>query len=58
MNTIQTDCVGCNVYQTDRFRNDYKLNEGEQMYALFCTCVLTIGILFMLIYWMLKIATN
>ena len=58
MNTIPTDYVGCNVYQTDRFRNDYKLNKGEQMYALFCTCVLTIGMLFMLIHWMFQIATD
>lgn len=58
MNTIPTDYVGCNVYQTDRFKNDYKLNEGERIYALFCTCVLTIGMLFMLIHWMLQIATD
>ena len=58
MNTIPTDYVGCNVYQTDRFKNNYKLNEGERIYAFFCTCVLTIGMLFMLIHWMLQIATR
>lgn len=58
MNTIPIDHVGCNVHETDRFKNDYRLNKGEQMYALFCTCVLTIGMLFMLFQSMLQVATN
>lgn len=58
MKTIPIDHVGCNVYETDRFKNDYRLNKGEHMYALFCTCVLTIGMLFMLFHSMLQVATN
>ena len=58
MNTIPIDHVGCNVHDTDRFNINYKLNKGEQIYALFCTYVLTLGGLFMLIRWMLEVATN
>ncbi|MWN89466.1 hypothetical protein GQ597_01895 [Gilliamella sp. Pra-s65] len=58
MNTIPIDHVGCNVYQTDRFNINYKLNHGEQIYALFCTYILTLGGLFGLIRWMLEVATN
>jgi hypothetical protein len=58
MNTIPIDHVGCNVYQTDRFNINYRMTKGEQLYALFCTCVLTLGGLFGLIRWMLEVATN
>ncbi|WP_176701246.1 hypothetical protein [Gilliamella sp. wkB108] len=58
MNTIPTDLVGCNVHETDRFNLNYKLTKSELMYAHFCTYVLTIGMLFMLIRWMLQIATR
>ncbi|WP_176701907.1 hypothetical protein [Gilliamella sp. GillExp13] len=58
MNTIPIDYVGCNVHETDRFNINYKMTKGEQIYALFCTYVLTLGGLFGLIRWMLEVATN
>ena len=56
MNTIPIDHVGCNVRQTDRMAINYELTKGEHVYALFCTYVLTLGWLFMLIRWMLEVA--
>ena len=58
MNTIPIDHVGCNVRQTDRMAINYELTTGEQIYALFCTYFLTLGGLFMLIHWMLEVATE
>ena len=58
MNTIPIDHVGCNVHDTDRFRLNYKMTKGEQIYALFCVLIVTFGGLFMLIRWMLEVATD
>lgn len=58
MNTIPIDHVGCNVRQTDRMAINYELTKGEQIYALFCVLIVTFGGLFMLIRWMLEVATN
>jgi hypothetical protein len=58
MNTIPIDYVGCNVHNTDRFNINYKLNKGEKIYALFCVLIVTFGGLFMLIRWMLEVATE
>ena len=58
MNSILSDFVGCNVRQTDRMAINYELTTGEQIYALFCTYVLTLGGLFGLIRWMLEVATE
>ncbi|MBC9130690.1 hypothetical protein FcAc13_05130 [Frischella sp. Ac13] len=58
MKTIPIDHVGCNVYETDRFKLNYRMTKGEQMYALFCTYFLTMGGLLMLIRWMLEMATE
>ena len=58
MNSIPTDHVGCNVHDADRFRLNYKMTKGEQMYALFCVLLTTFGGLFMLFQWMIELATN
>lgn len=58
MNSIPIDHVGCNVRQTDRMAINYELTKGEQVYALFCVLIVTFGGLFMLIRWMLEVATN
>ncbi|NUE95422.1 hypothetical protein GYW75_03345 [Gilliamella sp. ESL0232] len=58
MNTIPIDYVGCNVHDTDRFNINYKLNKGEQLYALFCVLIVTFGGLFMWFSWMLEVATE
>ena len=58
MKTIPIDHVGCNVYETDRFKLSYKLTKGERKFAIICTYVLTIGMLFMLINWMLQVASD
>ncbi|WP_176700707.1 MULTISPECIES: hypothetical protein [unclassified Gilliamella] len=47
-----------NSKQTDKFNKDYKLNKSEQIYAFFCTLILSFGGLFMLFHWMLHIATD
>jgi hypothetical protein len=58
MNKIPIDRVGCNVHETDRFNINYRMTKGEQIYALFCAYILTLGGLFMLFRWMLQIATE
>lgn len=58
MNSIPIDYVGCNVRQTDRMAINYELTKGEQIYALFCVLIVTLGGLFMLIHWMLEVATE
>ena len=58
METIPIDHVGCNVHETDRFDIDYELTKGEKKFALFCTLISAFGGLFMLIHWMLRVATN
>jgi len=58
MNSIPIDFVGCNVRQTDRMAINYELTKGEHVYALFCVLLTTFGGLFMLLQWMIKVATN
>ena len=58
MDNIPTDHVGCNVRQTDRMAINYELTRGEYVYAFFCVLLTTFGGLFMLLQWMIKVATN
>ena len=58
MNTIPIDHVGCNVHDTDRFRLNYKMTKGEQIYALFCMVLVGCEGLFILILSIIRTATN
>lgn len=47
-----------NIKIKDRFHKDYKLTEGEIIFAIFCTRILIVFGYFGLFQWMLQIATR
>ena len=58
MNSIPIDHVGCNVHDTDRFRLNYKMTKGEQIFARFCMVLVGCEGLFILILSIIRTASN